>query len=247
MCALVCLCVCVWGRRGGRKHILWGWKAQSWVTSWKTNSTVDMHAWPCVCLCVIYELNCLCVYIYECMSMKSRSTYANATCSVWRSRFANLCRQSWCRQEIALPRGETSTSPACQNSIERFPLSLHANYFADMMDDRLRHSRPTVGAFLHNMTDIRAVYCEIWCQNCFINAKRHFESYFIIFFPPLAEPYFVQAVDYGDFIYFFFREIAMEYNTMGKVCTGPIVLLLFEVWSEVTSYLLGELGSAWRN
>uniref|UniRef100_A0A8C6NUA4 Semaphorin 6A n=1 Tax=Nothobranchius furzeri TaxID=105023 RepID=A0A8C6NUA4_NOTFU len=32
-----------------------------------------------------------------------------------------------------------------------------------------------------------------------------------------AEPYFVQAVNYGDFIYFFFREIAMEYNTMGKV------------------------------
>ncbi|XP_037632970.1 semaphorin-6A isoform X3 [Sebastes umbrosus] len=33
----------------------------------------------------------------------------------------------------------------------------------------------------------------------------------------LKEPYFIQAVDYGDFIYFFFREIAMEYNTMGKV------------------------------
>ncbi|XP_065805669.1 semaphorin-6A isoform X3 [Labrus bergylta] len=33
----------------------------------------------------------------------------------------------------------------------------------------------------------------------------------------LKEPYFVQAVNYGDFIYFFFREIAMEYNTMGKV------------------------------
>ncbi|XP_063753613.1 semaphorin-6A isoform X2 [Eleginops maclovinus] len=33
----------------------------------------------------------------------------------------------------------------------------------------------------------------------------------------LKEPYFVQAVDYGDFIYFFYREIAMEYNTMGKV------------------------------
>jgi hypothetical protein len=32
-----------------------------------------------------------------------------------------------------------------------------------------------------------------------------------------AEPYFVQAVDYGDYIYFFFREIAVEYNTMGKV------------------------------
>ncbi|XP_010769783.1 semaphorin-6A-like [Notothenia coriiceps] len=32
----------------------------------------------------------------------------------------------------------------------------------------------------------------------------------------LKEPYFIQAVDYGDFIYFFYREIAMEYNTMGK-------------------------------
>lgn len=50
---------------------------------------------------------------------------------------------------------------------------------------------------------------------------------FFSFFPP-AEPYFVQAVDYGDFIYFFFREIAMEYNTMGKVSTGPVLLPLFE-------------------
>ncbi|XP_052461119.1 semaphorin-6A-like isoform X4 [Carassius gibelio] len=33
----------------------------------------------------------------------------------------------------------------------------------------------------------------------------------------LKEPYFVQAIDYGEFIYFFFREIAMEYNSMGKV------------------------------
>ncbi|XP_058533246.1 semaphorin-6A [Ochotona princeps] len=33
----------------------------------------------------------------------------------------------------------------------------------------------------------------------------------------LKEPYFVQAVDHGDYIYFFFREMAVEYNTMGKV------------------------------
>uniref|UniRef100_A0A8C1FG92 Sema domain-containing protein n=1 Tax=Cyprinus carpio carpio TaxID=630221 RepID=A0A8C1FG92_CYPCA len=33
----------------------------------------------------------------------------------------------------------------------------------------------------------------------------------------LKEPNFVQAIDYGEFIYFFFREIAMEYNSMGKV------------------------------
>lgn len=97
------------------------------------------------------------------------------------------------------------------------------------MDDRLRHSRLTVGVFLHNMTDILAVYCEIWCQNCFVTAKCHFDSYFIIYFFLPAEPYFVQAVDYGNFIYFFFREIAMEYNTMGKVRSGPILLLLFEL------------------
>lgn len=97
-----------------------------------------------------------------------------------------------------------------------------------MMDDRLRHSRLTVGAFLHNMTASLAVYCEIWCQNCFVLGKHLFDLYFIYSFPP-AEPYFVQAVDYGDFIYFFFREIAMEYNTMGKVSAGPILLLLFEL------------------
>ncbi|XP_018099789.1 semaphorin-6A isoform X5 [Xenopus laevis] len=33
----------------------------------------------------------------------------------------------------------------------------------------------------------------------------------------LKEPYFVHAVDYGDLIYFFYREIAVEYNSMGKV------------------------------
>uniref|UniRef100_A0A671UMP4 Semaphorin 6A n=1 Tax=Sparus aurata TaxID=8175 RepID=A0A671UMP4_SPAAU len=72
--------------------------------------------------------------------------------------------------------------------------------------------------FLHNVTDIPAVYCEIRCQNCFVTGRKcHFNSYFILFIFPPTEPYFVQAVDYGDFIYFFFREIAMEYNTMGKV------------------------------
>lgn len=46
-----------------------------------------------------------------------------------------------------------------------------------------------------------------------------------------AEPFFVQAVDYGDFIYFFFREIAMEYNSMGKVRTP------FMTWLNVQPFL----------
>lgn len=31
------------------------------------------------------------------------------------------------------------------------------------------------------------------------------------------EPHFLHAVDYGDFVYFFFREIAAEHNNLGKV------------------------------
>lgn len=83
------------------------------------------------------------------------------------------------------------------------------------MDDRWRHSRFIVVAFLYNVTD----------TPLFI-MKHGSRTQSLTFFPP-AEPYFVQAVDYGDFIYFFYREIAMEYNTMGKVCIGRILLLLF--------------------
>ncbi|XP_056408069.1 semaphorin-6D-like isoform X3 [Hyla sarda] len=33
----------------------------------------------------------------------------------------------------------------------------------------------------------------------------------------LREPHFIHAVEYGNYIYFFFREISMEYTTLGKV------------------------------
>ncbi|KAM8920771.1 semaphorin-6C [Pelodytes ibericus] len=33
----------------------------------------------------------------------------------------------------------------------------------------------------------------------------------------LREPHFIHAVEYGSFVYFFFREISMEYTTLGKV------------------------------
>uniref|UniRef100_I3LZ35 Semaphorin 6A n=1 Tax=Ictidomys tridecemlineatus TaxID=43179 RepID=I3LZ35_ICTTR len=51
----------------------------------------------------------------------------------------------------------------------------------------------------------------------------------------LKEPYFVQAVDYGDYIYFFFREIAVEYNTMGKV-----------VFSRVAQVCKNDMGGSQR-
>lgn len=33
----------------------------------------------------------------------------------------------------------------------------------------------------------------------------------------LTEPHFLHAIEYGNFVYFFFREIAVEHNTLGKV------------------------------
>lgn len=36
-------------------------------------------------------------------------------------------------------------------------------------------------------------------------------------FHSFPEPHFLHAVDYGDFVYFFFREIAAEHNNLGKV------------------------------
>lgn len=35
--------------------------------------------------------------------------------------------------------------------------------------------------------------------------------------PSPTEPYFVHAVEWGSHIYFFFREIAMEFNFLEKV------------------------------
>lgn len=32
-----------------------------------------------------------------------------------------------------------------------------------------------------------------------------------------AEPHFLHAIDYGNYIYFFLSEIAVEYTALGKV------------------------------
>lgn len=38
-----------------------------------------------------------------------------------------------------------------------------------------------------------------------------------------AEPHFLHAIDYGNYVYFFLSEIAVEYTALGKVC-GTIFL-----------------------
>lgn len=42
-------------------------------------------------------------------------------------------------------------------------------------------------------------------------------SCFLICSSANAEPYFVSSVEWGPHIYFFFREIAMEFNYLEKV------------------------------
>lgn len=37
-----------------------------------------------------------------------------------------------------------------------------------------------------------------------------------------TEPYFVHAVEWGSHVYFFFREIAMEFNYLEKVTLQPL-------------------------
>ena len=32
-----------------------------------------------------------------------------------------------------------------------------------------------------------------------------------------SEPHFLHAIEYGNYVYFFFSEIAVEYTTLGKV------------------------------
>lgn len=38
-----------------------------------------------------------------------------------------------------------------------------------------------------------------------------------LFFSSPTEPHFLHAIEYGNYVYFFFSEIAVEYTTLGKV------------------------------
>ncbi|KAJ8249357.1 hypothetical protein GJAV_G00233910 [Gymnothorax javanicus] len=51
----------------------------------------------------------------------------------------------------------------------------------------------------------------------------------------LKEPHFLHAVNYGNYVYFFFREIATEYNSLGKA-----------VYSRVARICKNDLGGSQR-
>lgn len=49
--------------------------------------------------------------------------------------------------------------------------------------------------------------------------EQFFEVTFSLLF--ITEPHFLHAIEYGNYVYFFFREIAVEHNNLGKVGILP--------------------------
>lgn len=57
----------------------------------------------------------------------------------------------------------------------------------------------------------------------------HLENRWNIWYSFLsAEPHFLHAIDYGNYVYFFLSEIAVEYTTLGKVCACVKIIFHYE-------------------
>lgn len=59
--------------------------------------------------------------------------------------------------------------------------------------------------------------------------KNQFVSHF------LTEPHFLHAIEYGNYVYFFFREIAVEHNNLGKasICAWLVLWTCAWNWAHV--------------
>lgn len=54
----------------------------------------------------------------------------------------------------------------------------------------------------------------------------------------LSEPHFLHAIEYGNYVYFFFSEIAVEYTTLGKVRPTQLSLMTphsYTLWVAVNN------------
>lgn len=54
--------------------------------------------------------------------------------------------------------------------------------------------------------------------------------------PP--EPHFLHALEHGSYVYFFFREISMEYTTLGRVSMGQGWVCV-AAWAQAACGTLG--------
>lgn len=55
------------------------------------------------------------------------------------------------------------------------------------------------------------------CQGCVLFIHLKWMSNFIFCVCVYLEPHFLHAIEYGNYVYFFLSEIAVEYTTLGKV------------------------------
>ena len=75
--------------------------------------------------------------------------------------------------------------------------------------------------FFHSCSFICSIYAlsKSLLYELFINDKTLLIVFVThLFMSFLSEPNFVKAIEYGDKVYFLFRETAVEYINCGKVC-----------------------------
>lgn len=61
--------------------------------------------------------------------------------------------------------------------------------------------------------------------------EQFFEVTFSLLF--ITEPHFLHAIEYGNYVYFFFREIAVEHNNLGKVSILTASYCQLQVFAEL--------------
>ncbi|KAK1339028.1 hypothetical protein QTO34_019700 [Cnephaeus nilssonii] len=62
----------------------------------------------------------------------------------------------------------------------------------------------------------------------------------------IKEPHFLHAIEYGNYVYFFFREIAVEHNNLGKATPSSALSLGQAVYSRVARICKNDMGGSQR-
>lgn len=57
-----------------------------------------------------------------------------------------------------------------------------------------------------------------------------------------TEPHFLHAIEYGNYVYFFFSEIAVEYTTLGKVSSSSQTRHVPDLWLAVSVFQRPGIG-----
>lgn len=67
--------------------------------------------------------------------------------------------------------------------------------------------------------------------------------FFFSFSSLSPEPHFLHAIEYGNYVYFFFSEIAVEYTTLGKVSGSSQTRHVPDLWLAVSVFQHPGIGT----